>query len=404
VTVERRGWVCCHLGAREHYAVPRALHRRGSLAHLVTDAWAPPGAWYPQGGVLGRLAQRYHGELADAPIRALTGSLIGHELLWRVRRRAGWDLLIARNEWFQERAAAALRALPAEHPVVFAHSYSAASILREAKQRGSTTVLGQIDPGPRHYRLQEQLSGEYPEYGPASAAPPPSYFDHWRRECDAADHIVVNSEWSRDSLVEAGSDAAKIAIIPLPYEPDRDATSQPRVYPDAFSAARPMRVLFVGAASVVKGAADLLEAFASLADPRMELHLVGDRVMSVPARIARHPGIHWIGPVDRMRVMEYYRTSDVLVFPSHSDGFGMAQVEACAWGLPIIASRNCGAVVDNERTGLLLDVVSPASLAAARRRIVDQPSLLARFSNGMHHESTFGLDRFADMLMSLEAR
>src|SRR5262245_27619069 len=34
-------WICCHLGAREHYAIPRALFSRGLLDCLITDAWVP---------------------------------------------------------------------------------------------------------------------------------------------------------------------------------------------------------------------------------------------------------------------------------------------------------------------------------------------------------------------------
>ena len=401
---DRRGWVCCHLGAREHYAVPRALHKRGRLLQLVTDAWVPPGGGLgPADGALGRLAQRHHAGLSDASIHALTGSLIGHELLWRAQGLANWDLLIARNAWFQERAAAALQSLPADQPAaVFAHSYAAGTILRDARRRGWMTVLGQIDPGPRHYRLQEQIGNARPEYGPATAPPPRQYFDDWRRECDAADHILVNSAWARDSIVEAGIDTAKITIVPLPYE--RDTPAHSRMYPDAFSATRPLRILFVGAASVMKGAADLLEAFESLDDPRMELYLVGERSMSVPERFAGDRRIHWIGPVDRMKVMEYYRISDVLVFPSHSDGFGMAQVEARAWALPIVASPHCGRVVDPERTGVLLDVVSAAALAAVLRRMVDEPSTLARFSVNMQQESAFGIDQLADSLLALLPR
>ena len=35
-------WICCQLGAREHYAIPRALSRLGTLDWLITDAWVPP--------------------------------------------------------------------------------------------------------------------------------------------------------------------------------------------------------------------------------------------------------------------------------------------------------------------------------------------------------------------------
>ena len=32
----------------------------------------------------------------------------------------------------------------------------------------------------------------------------PSYFEKWRHECELADWIVVNSDWSRESLIRAG--------------------------------------------------------------------------------------------------------------------------------------------------------------------------------------------------------
>ena len=42
MTANRMKWICCQLGAREHYAIPRALFRLGMLDWLVTDAWVPP--------------------------------------------------------------------------------------------------------------------------------------------------------------------------------------------------------------------------------------------------------------------------------------------------------------------------------------------------------------------------
>ena len=35
-------WVVCQIGAREHYAIARSLHRRGVLGRLITDAWIRP--------------------------------------------------------------------------------------------------------------------------------------------------------------------------------------------------------------------------------------------------------------------------------------------------------------------------------------------------------------------------
>ena len=392
-------WICCQLGAREHFAVPRALHRGGRLAQLVTDAWACPGPWRR----LGRLGQRYHDDLVSAPVDALTRSLLGHELLWRLQGRRHWDHVIARNRWFQSAAAAVLRdGPPGSRTTVFAHSYAAAAIFREAKRRRWTTVLGQIDPGSEHYAIQERLTKARVEFRSSTMIPPSHYFDNWREECALADWIVVNSAWSREALVSAGVPEQKIRIVALPYEPPAWAPPFARTYPPAFSSARPLRALFVGTASVTKGVPELLESIELLRGLPVELRLVGERAITVPDRFAAHSQIRWVGPVDRDGVMEYYRSSDVLVFPSHSDGFGMAQVEAQGWGLPIIASRHCGTVVRDGDTGIVLREVSAGAVAESLRRVIESPGLLAGFSERSRVQPAATLATLADGLAALE--
>lgn len=396
-------WICCHLGAREHYAVPRALHRAGRLGQLITDAWSDPRTIEASiaAAISTRFGQRFHPDLADAGVRAMSRSLIAHEIQWRLQRREGWDLVLLRNEWFQAQAVALLPDKPAGRTMLFAHSYSAEALFVEGKRRGWRTVLGQIDPGPEHSLTQTRLAADRPEFGPAPDAPPAQYFDKWRHECELADWIVVNSDWSRESLIRAGVPERKLRTIALPYERE---TGDPfeREYPPAFSNERPLRVLFAGTASVAKGAADLLLAFDRLADDPIELSIVGDRAMAVPDRFLQHPRIHWLGRVDRTAVMQHYRASDLLVFPSHSDGFGMAQIEAQGWGLPIVASRNCGRVVRDGETGFLLDEVSPIAIAAALRRAMGEPQTLARFAHTARATPAPGIERLAEGLLAME--
>ena len=167
---------------------------------------------------------------------------------------------------------------------------------------------------------------------------------------------------------------------------------------------RPLRVLFVGTASVAKGVADLLLAFECLGDAPIELQIVGDRAMTVPERFLHHPRIRWVGRVDRAGVMEHYRAGDLLIFPSHSDGFGMAQIEAQGWGLPIVASRNCGRVVRDGETGLVLDEVTPAAIAAALRRVLSEPQTLERFARRSESAAAPGIDALAAGLIALESQ
>ena len=398
----RAQWICCHLGAREHYAVPRALQRRDELAALLTDAWASPGSpWTMVPGSTGkRLSERYESDLATADVRDFTASLVAHEASWRVQGIRDWPLVIERNRWFQARSAHALRSITLERAIVFAHSYAALEIFRAAKDRGWMTVLGQIDPGEAHVQTLRDVAARFPDFGPALDGPPREYFASWREECKLADRIVVNSEWSRDSLGRAGIDTAKVRIIPLPFEAESDASFE-RHYPTTFSNERPLRVLFVGSVAAFKGVPSLLESLDRLDDVPIEIRLVGPMAATIPARFSNDRRVRIIGAVSRSDVMKWYRDSDVLVFPSHSDGFGMAQIEAQGWRLPIIASRSSGRIVEHDVNGLLLPEVSSAAIAAALR-IVAEPGVLARLSQAPK-VSAMTIDGFGAALSDLAA-
>ena len=50
MTIRTMKWFCCQLGAREHYAIPRALFRFEMLDYLLTDAWARPSSFLAKTG------------------------------------------------------------------------------------------------------------------------------------------------------------------------------------------------------------------------------------------------------------------------------------------------------------------------------------------------------------------
>ena len=133
-----------------------------------------------------------------------------------------------------------------------------------------------------------------------------------------------------------------------------------------------------------------------------ELTVVGERSAQVPERHLGDRRIRWIGAVSRSEVMSHYRAADALIFPSLSDGFGMAQIEARGWRLPIVASRSCGQVVADGVNGLLLAEVTPEAIAAAIARLLAEPQLLAKFSHNSTAAPGGGLDALGEALSSLE--
>ena len=101
-----------------------------------------------------------------------------------------------------------------------------------------------------------------------------------------------------------------------------------------------------------------------------------------PRRVADR--IEWLGHVDADELVGAYRAATALWFPSNarSEGFGLVQVEAMASGCPVIntAIPHSGVpwVSRDGETGLTIPVGDHKALAAASRRLLDEPGLRAR--------------------------
>ena len=388
-------WLCCQLGAREHYAVPRALQLNGLLSEFITDLWIRPGtllhSWKK------RLTGRFHPELASAQVTAPNLSALTFELKASLARENGWKLISERNAWFQRQAVAQLaRNNGNRNHTVFAYSYAATEIFKFARARGWRTILGQIDPGPADERIVAGLhnaSGSKSKWEPA----PGQYWDNWRNECSLADQIVVNSAWSRDALIDEGIPAEKISIIPLAYGAQNDFQ---RHYPGAFTAERPLRVLFLGQINLRKGVAPLLDAVKLLARENVEFWFVGPIQIDIPKDL---PKCKWFGVAPRIEVDRYYRDADVFILPTFSDGFGLTQLEAQAWKLPVIASRYCGEVVVDGCNGVILEEISGEAIANVLMQLLRSPETLGVMSARSGVSDRFSLRSLATSLSNLTA-
>src|SRR5262249_47419462 len=327
-------WICCQIGAREHYAVARALHRHDALDLLLTDGWVRPGN--PLGRLKSALGARFHAELATANVRAPNFGNIAFELRAKLEGLRNWPLMIARNDWFQKAAVARLSRQPANTSrTVMAYSYAALEIFKLARARGWRTVLGQIDPGPPEERIVARLYETDPNFRGQWERPPPRYWADWHEECALADRIVVNSMWSQAALVAEGVPSAKIRVVPLAYDEPKATAAFRREYPAVFGPSRPLRVLFLGQVNLRKGIGPLLDAIRLLRGEPIKFTFVGPIQLSIPADLRDDPNVCWVGSVPREKTARFYQEADAFLFPTFSDGFGLTQLEAQAWKLPV---------------------------------------------------------------------
>jgi glycosyltransferase involved in cell wall biosynthesis len=169
-----------------------------------------------------------------------------------------------------------------------------------------------------------------------------------------------------------------------------------------FTQERPMRVLFLGLINLRKGVARLLEAARILRDEPVEFWMVGPVEIANASTVADAGRIKWFGPATRKQAAEFYRNADVFILPTLSDGFAITQLEAQAHSLPVIASKNCGKVVEDGVNGITLDEPSPACIANSVRDCIANPGRLERLASASHLRSKFTLQALADQLQYLD--
>jgi glycosyltransferase involved in cell wall biosynthesis len=214
---------------------------------------------------------------------------------------------------------------------------------------------------------------------PRTAAHALSYLPlrHIYRQADAiatyGRHVsdYVRSKGARGPVVEAPQ-SVDDAFWTAPAEPERLA---------------PFQALFAGRMAREKGVGVLQQAWrtAGFAAPSTALVLVGDG--PIRARAVATGAAHTVGPRDPAALRNFYAGSDVVVVPSlptrdFREPWGLVVNEAFDQGVPVIASDAVGAaaggLVEHERTGLVVPAGDADALAAALRRLHDDPGLRAR--------------------------
>lgn len=157
-------------------------------------------------------------------------------------------------------------------------------------------------------------------------------------EYDLADIILVISLKMKVSLLKSGISPSKILLIYLGFDPLIFYRKIQYPAPHDHS----LRLIFVGNLSEAKGISFLLKLMERLADFPISLTLIGSNARSFSDR-TKHPKILFAGIKDQSSVADYLQKSDVFVFPSYLDSWGMAVIEAMACGLPVIVSEEVGA-------------------------------------------------------------
>jgi glycosyltransferase involved in cell wall biosynthesis len=195
-------------------------------------------------------------------------------------------------------------------------------------------------------------------------------------------------------------------------------------------------ILFVGRISPEKGIHVLIDAFKEVVKryPQASLNIVGSEAIAakeliinisdephvtelasffpgsyleklksqIPSDLAKQ--INFVGGTDQEKLLKYYWDADILVNPSLSEAFGMSLAEAMATHLPVIGARVGGmiSVIDEGKTGLLVEPANPSALAKAILDLLGDRELRKQMgiAGNRRVKELFSWDKISEDLLS----
>ena len=198
--------------------------------------------------------------------------------------------------------------------------------IKRAKKRGALIIQ---ERGNKHILEQRRVL----EAMPSMKGKKPVPDDNVRRELEIyniADYISVGAQHVKESFLQRGFADERVFV-------DNYGVNVSMFKP-VKNAERKYDVIMVGGWGYRKGCDLIVEAIRRTG---LEFIHVGPLV-DCPFPQEEH--FTHIDPVDEKRLIDYYSQAKIFLLPSREEGLALVQVQAIACNLPIIGSRDSGAL------------------------------------------------------------
>jgi glycosyltransferase involved in cell wall biosynthesis len=244
-------------------------------------------------------------------------------------------------------------------------------------------------------------------------------FSECVRQIKRADHIVSTSQCTATDLMSfLGIPAERITVVHNPVDlnfsplsPQEKVAARRRWFGGAEFA-----VIHVGQPISYKNRIGALRAFVRLKRtlPEAQMFLVhaspDTEESAFLAECNEDAAIHFLRPLTRSELREFYGAADVLLFPSLYEGFGWPPLEAMACGCPVVCTtRGSLNEVVGEAALTIGDPYDYGGLAEALRTVLCDRSASADLRNrGFERVKRFApekiLPQMAEVYRALGAR
>ena len=192
--------------------------------------------------------------------------------------------------------------------------------------------------------------------------------------------IVLSHEWSRFFKED-------VALGKVPIHVMKNPVLLPEI--SVKHSTSPVILSFSGRIGSRKGTWDLLDAIALLKEKGVANHrlvVTGDGEIDKARRLVSEKGLQEVveihGWLSDDRFQELRETSSIFILPSYNEGLPMAMIEAMSLGqIPITTSvGGIPDVIEDGSNGLLVELGTPSSIAAAIEQLITDEDLRERLS------------------------
>lgn len=238
-------------------------------------------------------------------------------------------------------------------------------------------VFGVVEPSEQPFVIYAdqtwQMAAEHwPAWLPSQVREREEWVEREQRMYRRAEHVFTMSRQAAESLrTSYGLRDDRVTVVGggLNFETLPALVASEREEPV---------VLFVGRDPLRKGCDTLVAAFRIVRErfPNARLQIIGTR------EAPEEPGVEVLGPVpDRRTLEDAYRRAAVFCLPSRHEPYGLALLEAMAYGVACVGTMVGGIpeIIDDGVTGRIVEPDDPQALADVLVSLLDNPELRASF-------------------------
>ncbi len=229
------------------------------------------------------------------------------------------------------------------------------------------------------------------------------------RSVPRAKAVLTVSEFSRGEILKTmGLEETKVFVTPEGVD-RRFFPPMPRKTSKLF------KILAHGAADERKNISNVLKAAKLLMDQGKKFQLV---IVGMDAEELKCTGyleeemdleignrVEWAGNVPFEMLPQVYSESDLFLYPSRLEGFGLPVLEAFASGVPVVASNVSSLPEVAGDAALLVDPENPEAIAKAVKQMMDKPALRKRYvQRGLKRAKLFTWEKTARKTLEVYER